>query len=147
MKKLLITNTTLYGFMFSLSLLNIGLYYGARWNNYHRPGLEGVVLPIVHLILLLWSLHLLRRQQHVTPLGYCIIGTTTLLHMGLLIVFSFIASFMHGIWPNFIAPSGDWYWNAVLLLSFVICVIYIVCAILTCRAYRQIRKRRRESAI
>ena len=147
MKKLMITNVVLYGFMYSLSMLNIGLYYGARWNNYYRPGLEGVVLPIVHLILLLWGLYLLHRKQHVTPLGYCSLGVVTLLHMALLLAFSFIASFMHhGTWPDFITPNGDWYWIAVLILSLVICVIYIVCAVLTNREYKEIRRKRREAA-
>ena len=145
-KRLLITNAALYFVMYSISLFNIGFYYGERWGDYHRPSLDGFVLPVLHLIMLLWGIYLLCKREYVTPKSYCIFGVFTLLHIGLLVGSSFIIAYLHRGWLNAITPSGEWYMIMVYVLSTVICISYIICAVLTNREYKEIRRKRREAA-
>ena len=145
-KRLLVANVILYMILYGISLFNVGFYYGRRWDNYYRPGPDGFVLPVLHLIMLLWGVYLLCKQQYVTPKSYCILGVFTLLHIWLLVGISFVIAFLHKGWLHAITPSGEWYMIMVYVFSAVICIVYIICAVLTYREYKEIRRQRRESA-
>ena len=145
-EKLLKLNITFFTLLYSLSLFDIGFYWGDGWDNYYPPSKSGFVTPAVHLILLLWGVYLLCNRKGMMPRAYLILGVSTLLHIPLLLGLSIVITYLNSAWPNMITPGIDWYPTVVYILSALIGICYIICAVLTHQEYKEIRRKRQETA-
>ena len=145
-KRLLIINVALYALMYSMSLYGVGFYYGERWDNYYRPGMDAIIFPVLHIILLVLGVYFLCNRNKITPTGYSLLGGFTVIHIPLAILCISLKEYVkHRVAFGF-PPNHFLMFIWAYMPAIIICIIYAVCAVLTNRENKEIRRKRRETA-
>ena len=145
-KRLLVVNIILYALLYSISCFGVGFHYGDRWNSVNPPMIITTIFPVLGLVLLAFGIYFLCNRNKITPTGYSFMAGFTLVHIPLADVIVAVDNYMRhrhfdiSLWDHF-----SLYWWAYIPAT-VICINYIICAVLTNREYKEIRRKRREAA-
>lgn len=144
-KRLSIDNLIFYGLLFLLSLfyaayqegIHFGILYGHRNREYYEFDVQCLVLPAIWLILLLVSVHFLLEREFKKTIAYWVMGLSTLA-LALLILISRLVIHAQGRLGTF-TPVLDVYIYpiGVMLISILILINYIRCAVETSREDKQ----------